>query len=63
VSEWAETRHGAELRRAGIEKRFTPRKVGVAVVRFEVNPSKPVSTGEEMHENDRFGNAKRRIGF
>jgi hypothetical protein len=41
VSEWAETRHGAELRRAGIEKRFTPRKVGVAVVRFEVNPSKP----------------------
>jgi hypothetical protein len=22
-----------------------------------------VSTGEEMHENDRFGNAKRRIGF
>jgi hypothetical protein len=29
------------MRRAGIEKRFAPRKVEVAVERFEVNPSKP----------------------
>jgi hypothetical protein len=41
VSQWAETRIGAELRRAGIEKRFAPRKVEVAVERFAVNPSKP----------------------
>jgi hypothetical protein len=41
VSQWAVTRIGAEMRRAGIEKRFAPRKVDVAVERFEVNPSKP----------------------
>jgi hypothetical protein len=41
VSAWAETRIGAEMRRAGIEKRFARRKVEVAVERFEVNPSKP----------------------
>ena len=41
VSAWAETRAGAEMRRAGIEKRFAPRKIEVAVERFEVNPSKP----------------------
>jgi hypothetical protein len=41
VSAWAETRVGAEMRRAGIEKRFAPRKVEIAVARFEVNPSKP----------------------
>ena len=31
MSAWAETRVGAEMRRAGIEKRFVPRKVEVAV--------------------------------
>jgi hypothetical protein len=41
VSAWAETRIGAEMRRVGIEKRFAPRKIEVAVERFEVNPSKP----------------------
>ena len=41
VSAWAETRVGAEMRRAGIEKRFAPRKIEVAVERFEVNLSKP----------------------
>jgi hypothetical protein len=41
VSAWPETRVGAEMRRAGIEKRFAPRKIEVAVERFEVNPSKP----------------------
>lgn len=41
MSEWAETRVGAEMRRAGIEKRFAPRKVEGAVERFEANPSKP----------------------
>jgi hypothetical protein len=40
VSEWAETRIGAEMRRAGIEKRFAPRKVEIEVGRFEVNPGK-----------------------
>ena len=41
LSEWAETRIGAEMRRAGIEKRFAPRKIEVAVERYEVNPTKP----------------------
>ena len=41
VSTWAETRVGGEMRRAGIEKRFAPRKIEIAVERFEVNPSKP----------------------
>ena len=41
VNEWAETRVGAEMRRAGIKKRFASRKIEVAVERFEVNPSKP----------------------
>lgn len=41
VSACAETRAGAEMRRTGSEKRFAPRKVEVAVKRFEVNPSKP----------------------
>jgi hypothetical protein len=40
VSEWAETRVGAEMRRVGIEKRFAPRKIEVAVERFEFNPGK-----------------------
>ena len=39
MSEWAEI--GAEMRRTRIEKRFAPRKIEVAVKRFEVNPSKP----------------------
>ena len=41
VSAGAETRVGAEVRRAGIEKRFAPGKLEIAVERFEVNPSKP----------------------
>jgi hypothetical protein len=41
MNEWAETCIGTEMRRTGIEKRFAPRKVEVAVERFEVNPSKP----------------------
>jgi hypothetical protein len=41
VSAWAETRVGAEMRRAGIERRFAPRRIEIAVERFEVNPSKP----------------------
>jgi len=28
------------MRRAGIEKRFAPRKIDIAVERFEVNPTK-----------------------
>jgi len=42
VSEWAETRIGAEMRRARIEKCFAPRKIEIAVERFEVNPTKPL---------------------
>jgi len=38
VSEWAETRVGAEMRRAGIEKRFVPRNIEVAFERFESEP-------------------------
>ena len=34
-----------------------------AGVNLQNNEWSRVSTGEEMHENDRFGNAKRRIGF
>ena len=41
VSEWAESRIGAEMRCAGIEKRFAPRKVEIAVERFEAKPTKP----------------------
>jgi hypothetical protein len=41
VNAWAETRVGAEMRRAGIEQRFAPRKIEVAVERFEVNLTKP----------------------
>jgi hypothetical protein len=41
LSEWAETRIGAQMRRAGIETRFSPRKVEISVERFEVNPTKP----------------------
>jgi len=40
LSEGAQTRVGAEMRRAGIEKRFAPRKIDIAVERFEVNPTK-----------------------
>jgi hypothetical protein len=29
------------MRRAGIKKRFAPRKLEIAVARFEVNPTKP----------------------
>ena len=32
---------GGDTRCAEIEKRFAPRKVEIAVERFEVNPSKP----------------------
>jgi hypothetical protein len=31
----------AEMHRAGIEKRFAPRKIEIAVDRFEANPGKP----------------------
>jgi hypothetical protein len=41
VNAWAETSRRREMRRAGIEKRFAPCKIEVAVERFEVNPSKP----------------------
>ena len=41
MNAWAETRVGAEMRRAGIEQRFAPRKIEVAVERFEVNLTKP----------------------
>jgi hypothetical protein len=41
VRPWAVTRVGAGMRRAGVEKRFAPRKIEVAVECFEVNPSKP----------------------
>ena len=40
VNQWAETRVGAEMRRAGIEKRFAPRKLEICIDRFELNPGK-----------------------
>jgi hypothetical protein len=39
--QWAETRVGAEMRHTGIEYRFAPCKIEVAIERFEVTPSKP----------------------
>src|SRR5262249_52560218 len=41
ISAWAETRVGAEMRRAGIERRYAPRKLEIPVERFEVSPNKP----------------------
>jgi hypothetical protein len=40
VSEWAETRVAAELRRAAIERRFGSRKLDIEIERFDVNPGK-----------------------
>jgi hypothetical protein len=40
VNEWAETRVGAEVRRAGIEKRFARRELEISIDRFELNPGK-----------------------
>ena len=40
MNQWAETRVGAEMRRAGIETRFAPRKLEVSIDRFELNPGK-----------------------
>jgi hypothetical protein len=34
-------RASAQKCAAGIERRFAPRKIEIAVERFEVNPSKP----------------------
>jgi hypothetical protein len=40
VSEWVETRVAAEVRRVEIERRFAPRKLEIAIDRFELNPGK-----------------------
>ena len=40
VNEWAETRVAAELCRAEVEKRYSPRKLDVQIERFELNPGK-----------------------
>jgi len=40
VSEWAETRVTAEFHRAEIERRFAPKKLEIAIDRFELNPGK-----------------------
>jgi len=40
LSRWAETRVTAEFWRAEVERRFAPKKLEVAVERFELNPGK-----------------------
>ena len=36
IGAWTETRVGAEMRRAGVERRYAPRKLKIAVERFEM---------------------------
>jgi hypothetical protein len=40
VNAWSETRVTAEFRRAEIERHFAPRRLEVAIERFELNPGK-----------------------
>jgi hypothetical protein len=40
LSAWSETRVTAEFRRSEIERRFAPKKLEIAIDRFELNPGK-----------------------
>jgi hypothetical protein len=39
-SKWTETRVTAEFHRAEFERRFAPKKLEIAIDRFELNPGK-----------------------
>jgi len=53
IGAWTETRVGAEMPRAGVERRYAPRKLKIAVERFEMKSEQ--ARAREVSERTRGG--------